>query len=97
MAMVYPVTSLKQAEEMLLVYTQLSDWDSDLDDAELLDVWTVASTGVGNGRTHLRHNKCMDACLNPKVLPEYLKSLMEWLAEDLTPWEQGELAAAIYE
>ncbi len=36
--MVYPVTSLKQAEEMLLVYTQLSDWDSDLDDAELLDV-----------------------------------------------------------
>ncbi len=35
---VYPVTSLKQAPEMLLVDSQLSDWDSDSDDGGLLDV-----------------------------------------------------------
>ncbi len=38
----YPVNSLKQAHEMLLVDPQLSDRDSDLDDGELLDVRTAA-------------------------------------------------------
>ncbi len=35
---VYPVTSLKQAHEMLPVNSQLSDWDSDSDDGVLFDV-----------------------------------------------------------
>ncbi len=39
----------------------------------------------------------MNACLNPKDLPEHLQPLMEWIAEDITPWEREELAAAIYE
>ena len=39
----------------------------------------------------------MDACLDPKDLPEHLRPLMEWIAEDISPREWEELAAASYE
>ncbi len=41
---VYPVTSLKQAQEMLQVHPQLSNWDSDSDDGELVDVRPLVRT-----------------------------------------------------
>ncbi len=46
---VYPVTSLKQAHEMLPVDSQLSDWDSDSDDGVLLDVRTAAKPVPAQG------------------------------------------------
>ncbi len=94
---VYPVTSLKQAHEMLPVDSQLSDWDSDSDDGVLLDVQTAAKTSAGTGKKLPHHNERLDALLDPKDLPEHLQPLMEWIAEDITPRERGELAAAIYE
>ncbi len=39
----------------------------------------------------------MDVRLDPKELLEYLQPLMEWIAEDITTRERGELAAAIYD
>ncbi len=94
---VYPVTSLKQAHEMLLIDLQLSDCYSDSDDGVLLDVRTAAKTSKGTGNKPPRHNECLDARLDPKDLSEYLQPLMEWIAEDITPREREELAAAIYE
>ena len=94
---VYPVTSLKQAHEMLPVDSQLSDWDSDSDDGVLLDVRTAATTNAGTGTKLPRGNERLDARLNPKDLPEHLQPLMEWIAEDITPREREELAVAIYE
>ncbi len=75
----------------------MSDWDSDSDDGELVDVCTAVSTYVGTGKKIPRCNECMDTRLNPKDLPEHLQPLMEWIAEDITPGEREELAAAIYE
>ncbi len=94
---VYPVTSLKQAHEMLTVGSQLSDWDSDSDDGVLLYVRTAAKTSAGPGNKLPCRNERLDACLDPKDLPEHLQPLMEWIAEDITPREREELAAAIYE
>ncbi len=93
---VYPVISLKQAQKMLQVDPQLSDWDSDSDDGELVNVRTAVSTDVGTGKKIPRHHERMDARLNPKDPPEHLQPLMEWIAEDITPQEREELAAAIY-
>ncbi len=78
---VYPVTSLKQAHEVLEVDPQSTDWDSkfDSDDEELLDVCT-ADTGDFSGMNS-RSNTCTDACMDPKDLPEHLEPLMEDLAD----------------
>ncbi len=94
---VYPVTSLKQAHEMLQVDSQLSDWDSDSDDGVLLDVRMAAKTSAGTGNKLPRRNERLDARLDPKDLPEHLQPLMGWIAEDITPLEREGLAAAIYE
>ncbi len=79
---VYAVTSLKQAHEMLPV---------------LLDMRTAATTSAGTGNKLPRYNECLDACLDKKYLLEHLQPFMEWIAEDITPREREELAAAIYE
>ncbi len=94
---IYPVNSLKQAQEMLPVDPQLSDWDSDSNDAELVDVRMAINTDIGNVRKLPRYDECMNAHLNPKDLLEHLQPLMEWMTEDITPREQEELTAAIYE
>ncbi len=94
---VYPVTSLKQAHEVLEVDLQLSDWDSkfDSDDEGLLDVRTADTAGFSgiNSCSNMRTDMCMD----PKDLPEHLQPLMQDLVDDLTLREREELAAAIYE
>ncbi len=94
---VYPVTSLKQAHEMLQVNPHLSDWDSRLDGGQLLDARMAANTSVGTGKKIPCRNRCMDAGLDPKELQEYLQPLMEWIAEDITTREWEELAVAISE
>ncbi len=94
---VYPVISLKQAQEMLPVDSQLSDWESDSDDGVLLDVRTAAKTSAGTGNKLPRRNELLDARLDPKDLPEQLQHLMEWITEHITPREREELAAAIYQ
>ncbi len=94
---VYPVTSLKRAQEIFEVDPQLSDWDSDSDHGELLDVCTAVNKDGGNGGDLPRHNERLDARINPKDLPQHLQPLMEWVAEDLTICEREELAVAIYE
>ncbi len=81
---IYPVTSLKQAHEMLLVDSQLSDWDSDTDDGVLLDVRTAAKTSACTGNKLPCRNERLDACLDAKDLAEHLQPLMEWIAEDIT-------------
>ncbi len=50
---VYPVTSLKQAHEVLEVDPQLSDWDSEFesDDEELLDVHTADTAGFSGTKS----------------------------------------------
>ncbi len=94
---VYPVTSLKRAQEMFEVDPQLSDWDSDSDDGELLDVCTTVNKD-GDKRGNLpHHNERLDARMDPKDLPEHLQPLMEWVAKYLTKHEREELTAAIYE
>ncbi len=81
---VYPVTSLKQAQEMLQVDPQLADWDSDSDDRELLDVrTTVNNDRCKGGNLPCRHER-LDVRMDPKDLPEHLQPLMEWVAKDLT-------------
>ncbi len=81
---VYPVTSLKQAHEVLEVDPQLSDWDSefDSDDEELLDVRTTDTAGFSGIKS--RSNTRNDARMDPKDLPEHLQPLMQDLADDLT-------------
>ena len=57
----------------------------------------AAKTSAGTGNKLSRHNECLDVRLDSKDLPEHLQPLMEWIAEDITPREREELAAAIYE
>ncbi len=94
---VCPVTSLKQAHEVLEVDPQLSDWDSksESDDEEWLDVRTVDTTGFSG--KHACSNTCTDVHMDPKDLPGHLHPLMEGLVEDLTLREHEELAVTIYE
>ncbi len=94
---VYPVTSLKQAHKMLPVDSQLSYWDSDSDDGVLLDVRMAANNNASMRSKLPRRNERLDVRLDPKDLLEHLQPLMEWIAEDITPREREELAAAIYE
>ncbi len=94
---VYPVTSLKQAHEVLEVDPLSSDWDSefDSDDEELLDVCTADTAGFSGIHSH--SNTHTDVRMDPKDLPEHLQPLMEGLTEDLTLLEREELVVAIYE
>ncbi len=62
-----------------------------------MDVRMAAKTSAGTGNKLSRHNECLDVRLDSKDLPEHLQPLMEWIAEDITPREREELAAAIYE
>ena len=94
---VYPVTSLKRAQEMFEVDLSFSDWDFDSDDGELVDVRTTVTKDGGKGNKLPRRNERQDVRMNPKDLPEHLQPLMEWVAEDLTVREREELAGAIYE
>ncbi len=93
---VYPVTSLKQAHEVLKVDPQLSDWDSefDSDDEELLDVRTANTAGFS--RISSRSNMRNDARMDPKDLPEHIQPLMQDLADDVTLRGREELVVAIY-
>ncbi len=85
---------LTQVQEMLRVDSLLTGWN--LDNGELLD---ICKAGVAGSRTQ-GNCSCasthVDACMNSKDLPEYLKPLMEGLAEDLSMYECEELAAAIF-
>lgn len=72
----------------------MSDWDSDFDDGELLDVCTAASTNVGSGKQPPILNERMAVCMDLKNFPEHLKSLIEGLAEDISLLECKELATA---
>ncbi len=81
---VYPVTSLKRAQEMFEVDLPFSDWDFDSDDGELVDVRTTVTKDGGKGGNLPRRNERQDVRINPKDLPEHLQPLMEWVAEDLT-------------
>ncbi len=94
---VYPVTSLKRAQEMFVVDLPYSDWDFDSDDVELVDVRTTVTKDGGKGNNLPHHNERQDVRMNPKDLLEHLQPLMEWVAEDLTVREQEELVGAIYE
>ncbi len=94
---VYPVTSLKRAQEMSEVDLQFSDWDSDSDDGELVDVRTTVNKDGGMGGYLPRCNERLDACMDLKDLTEHLQPLMEWVAEDLTICGREELAVTIYE
>ena len=78
----YPITSLQQAQEMLQLYHQSSDWGSDSDDEELLDVRTAAILGAGRAGKSPSHNNLMDMSINPTDLPEHLQPLMEGWGEE---------------
>ncbi len=69
---VYPVTSLKRAQEMFEVDLPFSDRDFDSDDGELVDVCTTATKDGGKGNNLPRRNKRQDVRMNPKDLPEHL-------------------------
>ena len=91
----YPVTSLKQAQEVLQADPQLSDCDSDSEDEDLLDVPTADAAGLSGKHSH--SNAWTDTYMDPNGLPQYLQPLMEGLAEILTLHEREKLAVAIYE
>ncbi len=71
---VYPVTSLKQAHEVLEVDPppQLSDWDSEFgsDDEELLNVCKADTAGFSG--INSRSNTRTDAHMDPKDLLQHL-------------------------
>ena len=68
----YPITSLKQAQEVLQADPQLSVWDSNSEDEELLAEHMADATGLSGKHAH--YNRRTDAHMDPKDLAKYLQT-----------------------
>ncbi len=68
----YPITSLQQAQEMLKIYHQSSDWGSDSDDEGFLNVRTAAILGDGRAGKPPSYKNLTDTGMNSNDLPEHL-------------------------